>query len=411
MSKFWQSNGQDATIPRYTFGTRRYCTPAETLKRIRPMLSHAGITRLADITGLDWIGVPVYQAIRPNSRNVSVSLGKGLTRSQAQVSALMESLEGFHAEEILAPVRRATVTCMRQDIGYDPYSLSIVAQSTAGLPRALEYDPYAPPVSSPSYLNDHISFDWVAASDLLDGTSSWVPRQLCQLNFCVEERIHVPLFRATSNGLASGNTAVEAIIHGLCEVIERDALWRIRRSGISPDNCIAVSTITSSLAHRILDRFDQAGAVVRIVDVSGPTELPCFHVFLDHPESAFQFAGSGCHPSRTTALLRALTEAAQTRLAYIAGSRDDFYRRHYRDAQSATIRPSDYLPKESRRNFQSTPSLPNADWNTTLTEIASRVRRVTGMSPLVVDLARPDFGLPVVYVVAPGLRLDPPKRR
>ena len=58
------------------------------------------------ITGLDWIGIPVYLAVRPNSRNVPVYLGKGLTRAQAQVSALMESLEGFHAEEIRLPVAR-----------------------------------------------------------------------------------------------------------------------------------------------------------------------------------------------------------------------------------------------------------------------------------------------------------------
>ena len=61
------------------------------------------------ITGLDWIGIPVYQAVRPNSRNGPVSLGKGLTRAQAQVSALMESLAGLHAEEIRLPVVRDTV--------------------------------------------------------------------------------------------------------------------------------------------------------------------------------------------------------------------------------------------------------------------------------------------------------------
>ena len=63
----------------------------------------------ASITGLDWIGIPVYQAVRPNSRTVPSSLSKGLTRAQAQVSALMESLDVFHAEEIRLPVVRDTV--------------------------------------------------------------------------------------------------------------------------------------------------------------------------------------------------------------------------------------------------------------------------------------------------------------
>src|SRR3712207_1762129 len=61
------------------------------------------------ITALDWIGIPAYQAVRPSSRNVTMFPGKGLTRAQAKVSALMESLEGFHVEEIGLPVVRDTV--------------------------------------------------------------------------------------------------------------------------------------------------------------------------------------------------------------------------------------------------------------------------------------------------------------
>ena len=66
-----------------------------------------GITRLGDITGLDYIGIPVVVAVRPNSRSVSVSQGKGLDLHQATASALMEAIEGFHAEEV-GNGRRAT---------------------------------------------------------------------------------------------------------------------------------------------------------------------------------------------------------------------------------------------------------------------------------------------------------------
>src|SRR5690242_3809749 len=69
----WQRIVSDRTVPAYRFGTRRAVSPTETLRRIRPLLRPAGITRLADVTGLDWIGIPVYQAIRPNSRTLSAS--------------------------------------------------------------------------------------------------------------------------------------------------------------------------------------------------------------------------------------------------------------------------------------------------------------------------------------------------
>src|SRR5712692_8315682 len=137
----WQRVGSETDAPRYRFGTRRAASPAQTLRRITPLLPRAGITRLADVTGLDWIGLPVYQAIRPNSRNISVSQGKGLTRAQAKVSALMESLESFHAEEIARSGVRATVGSMRRQLSYDPYALPVLAAPTLCLQRDLEADP------------------------------------------------------------------------------------------------------------------------------------------------------------------------------------------------------------------------------------------------------------------------------
>ena len=63
------------------------CTPEATLARIQPLLQHIGITRLANVTYLDEIGIPVYQAIRPNAKTLSVSQGKGLTRAHAAIEA------------------------------------------------------------------------------------------------------------------------------------------------------------------------------------------------------------------------------------------------------------------------------------------------------------------------------------
>ena len=116
---------------------------------------------------------------------------------------------------------------------------------------------------------------------------------------------------------------------------------------------------------------------------------------LSHPESAAAYHGSGCNPSRTTALLRALTEAAQSRLSHIAGSRDDFFRRTYGSAAST-------LGGEARRRLSAAPNLGLASLDETCAEIVRRVRAVTGMSPLAVDLRRADFDLPVVFVVRRG---------
>src|SRR5262245_26697295 len=80
-------------------GTQRSVPPAETLENIRPHFAAFGITRLANITGLDWIGIPVTLAIRPNAATLSQGSGKGFTLEAALTSGAMETLEIHHAEQ------------------------------------------------------------------------------------------------------------------------------------------------------------------------------------------------------------------------------------------------------------------------------------------------------------------------
>jgi ribosomal protein S12 methylthiotransferase accessory factor len=316
---------------------------------------------------------------------LAVSQGKGLTRGQAQVSALMEALEGFHSEEIPQPSVRETVATMR---------------------RLLAYDPYALPLDRSSVLSDTVPLDWVEATDLWTGAASWVPRQLCELDSCVADRVHVPLFRASSNGLAAGNTICEALIHGLCEVLERDCCARYARARFDPERCVASDAVHPRLGKRLLQLVSRAGMDTRIVDLSGPTGLPCFEVWLDHPDGPAMAQGSGCHPNRLTALIRAVTEAVQSRLAYISGSRDDIPRQAYRDWMSRSeVRSLRRKSPQTRRRFRDAPTLPARGFFDQLHDVAGRVRSYTGMSPVAVDLTRADFGIPVVFVFAPGLRL------
>src|SRR3954462_14696180 len=96
-------------------GTHRSAAPSDTLMRVRPFSAQMGITRVGNITGLDRIGIPVVVAVRPNSRSVAVSQGKGPTLGQALTSALMEATELFHAEDVRSRTRRATFAHLAAD--------------------------------------------------------------------------------------------------------------------------------------------------------------------------------------------------------------------------------------------------------------------------------------------------------
>src|SRR4026208_580587 len=84
------------------------CAP-ETGARLRKHFRRRGITRLAEVTGLDRIGIPVCMAVRPNSKTLAVSQGKGLSDAAAQASAIMEAAEVATAERLTIPVHLASM--------------------------------------------------------------------------------------------------------------------------------------------------------------------------------------------------------------------------------------------------------------------------------------------------------------
>jgi ribosomal protein S12 methylthiotransferase accessory factor len=117
------------TAPRaekvYFEGTHRVRTPEETLLWIEPSSERVGITRIADVTWLDDLGLPVYQAIRPGSYLLSVSQGKGLTPELAKVSAAMEAVEMWHAERVKPGELTATVGEVEPELPYRLEELSV----------------------------------------------------------------------------------------------------------------------------------------------------------------------------------------------------------------------------------------------------------------------------------------------
>ena len=86
---------------KYFKGTHRVIAPSETIEINQDKLRTAGITRIADITDLDRIGLPIYTAIRPTAEEGAVSIygGKGISKDHAKASAMMEGFERYSAEK------------------------------------------------------------------------------------------------------------------------------------------------------------------------------------------------------------------------------------------------------------------------------------------------------------------------
>jgi ribosomal protein S12 methylthiotransferase accessory factor len=185
----------------------RSVDPSETLARVEPLMKLAGITRLADITDLDRIGIPVFSAIRPSAEGGAISVynGKGRTKEEAKVSALMEGFERYSAEvRGFNIVRKGVEEFMADHNAINPMELILTPASAFHLLKQ--------PVG------------WVKGIDLNGMEETWVPASAVFHPYVSKHDL--ALFRTSTNGLASGNNLEEAVLHGLCEVVERDA-WSL----------------------------------------------------------------------------------------------------------------------------------------------------------------------------------------
>jgi ribosomal protein S12 methylthiotransferase accessory factor len=217
-------------------------------------------------------------------------------------------------------------------------------------------------------------------------------------------------FIATSNGLASGNHLLEAISHAICETVERDAatLHSVRAPEDAASRRIDPRTVDDPGCGDALGRLDRAGMSVAIWDITSDIGIPAFICRIAERRqppvvTADDAEGMGCHPDRNVALLRALTEAAQSRLGTISGARDD--PSGWDHADGADQEPST-APEMAGAAIRDFTAVPMFDGDSLDADVAWELGalRSAGISEVVaVDLTHEDFGIPVVRVIVPGL--------
>ena len=374
----------------FRVGTHRIQSPEETLEFVMPHMAAMGITRIADVTGLDTISIPVVMVCRPNSRSVSVSQGKGCTLAAAKASGLMESVEGYHAEHISLPLRMGSVADMQK-------SDEIV---TPDLLPTVEGSPF----------HSHYPITWIEAENLMTGLGVWLPYEMVHTNYTLPYPSGSGCFPASSNGLASGNNMAEATVHGICEVIERDAisLWyRQDPQGIDQTS-LDLNTVTSSLCLETLEKLDAAGQDTYVWDITSDTSIPTYYSLIVDRGSGTRHigVGSGTHLSREVALLRALHEAVQVRTTYIVGARDDIAPDEY-TAQGLDSKRLFFeeLVQQSRfaGEYSQTLDVDSESVEQDQETLLSCLRAVGISQTLRVDLRKPEFNIDVVRIVIPGL--------
>ncbi|TBR41735.1 hypothetical protein CBF23_008990 [Marinomonas agarivorans] len=377
----------------YRLGTHRAVPPQETLDRVLPHLPAMGITRLANITGLDEIGIPVMTACRPNSKSISVSQGKGVSLAAAKVSATMEAIEIFHAENIHLPVQFTSLTELKK--------LHDVVDITQ-LP-SMDVSPFSA----------HERRLWIEGRALATNNAIYVPYDLVHCDFTIPLPPASGYFQLSTNGLASGNTQEEAICHGLCELIERDAmtLWSLLPVLQKNAKKVDLSSISDTSIQTLIAQITKAKVMISVWNITSDLGIPTFFCTIMNEQDSphrplYPSSGCGTHPSKTVALSRAITEAAQTRLTLISGSRDDASIELYKQLQDSNyqqvIKDTVFAPPPNL-DFNSIKSWEHVTIDEDLSLLLNQLVKVGLDNPIVVDLTKAEFNIPVVRVIAPGL--------
>ncbi len=374
------------TPKRYFFDTHRALTPVETLRQVEMLTDKVGITGIEDITGRDKLNIPVYSAYRPGAKAgaVSVHTGKGLTGDQARVSVLMEAIERYSAE-----IKEED----RAKFHFESYNEGN---------RAKKVEPSSLILSALSNVTPDSKIEWCEGYDLMTEDEVLLPANAVYHPYTTTRGGR--LFRSDSNGIASGNNLEEAIFHGIMEVIERDALSYVeikkdagKRIAIEEDD---------GLIFELKERFNSQGIETYFWYIPTDVGFPTVALALDSPEKNPNLLvyGAGTHSDPKIAAIRAITEAAQSRLMQIvkgSGSTPVDYEimkrmnRHWfetKDRDKEAVKLSE-LPALATDTI-------DGDIKIALEQLRAIEKRV-----IVVDLTRKEIGIPVVRVIIPGFEV------
>ena len=381
-------------------GTYRVKDPVDTYDSNEEKLRTAGITRITEITHLDRVKIPVFSSIRPTAQSggVSVYAGKGATVEQARASAMMEGFERYSAE--------------KQDIDQEKISISAyneIKNDSVLNPRDL--------LLPKSFENQNIEMqklEWIEAEEIISECPILVPANAVFHPYIPNREIKpcaMAMFKGNTNGLASGNVIEEAVLHGIFEVVERDA-WSIFELTKRNKKQIDLDTIENDTVRELVEKFTSQGIKIKLMDITADLKIPTIVASADDTvlkDAALLTLGVGTHLNPEIAAIRALSEVAQSRATQIHGTREDTVRADFmRKAGYENMKRTnkDYFVEEDEKINLS--DIENKITGSIKRDIEVSIEEVqkAGLDKVIYyDLTREEIGVNVARVIIPKAEL------
>jgi ribosomal protein S12 methylthiotransferase accessory factor len=369
---------------RYTHDQDKILTPEETVRRFKEKLKEVNLDILEQTIRIDngRLDIPIYFSICGKDAESVIGtkkqMGKGGTPAQSEASAVMELAERFSFFSFCKNPENFFVEEYR-NLKDPTLPFKSIAQSVHDdsdeLDRAKE-------------VFSRLPLKW-----------TWA------YNLSRQEEILIPFnwFYTINefNGPSAGNCVEEAVMQGICELIERHvssliSLKRLNTPAINTDS------VTDSLSLEMIGKYKKAGVDLYITDFSLDTGIPSVGV-LAHDPSTFPEKSelvwtAGTTPDPQKALSRALTEVAQlagdfnTSANYVACGLPKY----------SHIEEADYVMHPARQiDITQLPDLSNDNIKVEAENCISALLR-NDMEVILINTMHQKLGIPAFYAIIPG---------
>jgi ribosomal protein S12 methylthiotransferase accessory factor len=305
-------------------------------------------------------------------------MGKGGTPAQSEASAVMELAERF---SFFSFVKTPThfFEARPKDLDDTALSFDQIIRSVHDIEEeALKIKP----------VFDDLTLQWTRGYNLTLGKEVLIPFNWF---YMINE----------FNGPCAGNCNEEALIQGLCELVERHTSSLVSH-GKLPVPGIRTDTFTDPLVKEMLAKYKKCGIQVYASDFSLDTGIPTIAVLAwdpaTFPENSEIVWTAGTSPDPQKAMSRALTEVAQlagdfnTGSNYVASGLPKF----------TSINDAAFITHpDTMVTLADLPDLSDPNIRVEVENLIATLKKKE-FQVLAIDTRHPDLDIPAFYTIIPG---------
>lgn len=390
----------NAILARLEYLPRDRTEPSETRNRVALLQAAAGFSDVFQLTSRDAPGVTFFGA------DISAAGIDATFAHQARSSASGAGLS----------IRQAFESCIGEGIEYlSQFETALDRLRQGAIDDGLaSFDPASRAVlSKVMRLSARRDVDWIDATQLSSGRSVPFPADLC-LRRTPDRSALTPPF-SLSSGCAAGTSFEMAALHGMLELVERDAASLWWRGGIRGRQVALEGHAMAAAAAWVAQA--RRGVTARrtwLLDITTDMDVPCIVAMSCRDDGRGFACGLAARFSNEAAIRSALTEMCQMELAYAVveqkrreGGEEALNEYDHRHIARSTL--IDAASCELLHPVATGRAAAEFAPDTPARQLAALVERLSakGVETFAIELTRPMFGIPVVRIAAPSLQMEP----